>query len=178
MILFYFYTQSLINPGPSPASVINHNKLTVSVKQTMDSMKQFRYHIYLCVISFICCINSYRNIKTSSLSSSSWLTLTVPKSDAILMNKSMLLFSTISANVIAPPKTDTKKKNDIKIDPIVKDNKSSNIQKLYEEFIEENNEEYAVILYDDPFNKRAYVAAVLMDTFKWSEDMATSGICY
>ena len=77
--------------------------------------------------------------------------------------------------MIAPPKTDTKKKNDVKIDPIVKDNKNSNVQKLYEEFIQENNEEYMVILYDDPFNKRAYVASVLMDVFSWSEDMANSG---
>ena len=128
---------------------------------------------------------------SSSASSSSWLSTptTSYRSEVTLHRRtqSYLLSTTtftttvttttatIEASVIAPPKTDTKKKNDVKIDPIVKDNKSSNVQKLYEEFIQENNEEYMVILYDDPFNKRAYVASVLMDVFSWSEDMANSG---
>ena len=158
------------------------------------------YHIFLPIILFIYLTNSFIvpfkshiAVKSSS-SSSSWLSssclftpISASKSEVTLLRRThSYLLSTTSfttavtasieaLSVIAPPKTDTKKKNDVKIDPIVKDNKNSNVQKLYEEFIQENNEEYMVILYDDPFNKRAYVASVLMDVFSWSEDMANSG---
>jgi hypothetical protein len=157
------------------------------------------YHIILPIILFIYLTNSFivpfkSNIvvKSSSWLSSSWLftPISASKSEVTLLRRThSYLLSTTSftttvitstlieaLSVIAPPKTDTKKKNDVKIDPIVKDNKNSNVQKLYEEFIQENNEEYMVILYDDPFNKRAYVASVLMDVFSWSEDMANSGV--
>lgn len=163
-------------------------------------MNLLTYHIFLPIILFIYLqytnsfifpfIRSHNDVKSSS---PSWLSTptTSYRSEVTLLRRaqSYLLSTTtfttstvtttteatIEASVIAPPKTDTKKKNDVKIDPIVKDNKSSNVQKLYEEFIQENNEEYMVILYDDPFNKRAYVASVLMDVFSWSEDMANSG---
>ena len=162
------------------------------------------YHIFLPNILFIYLTNSFivpfkSHIavkSSSSSSSSSWISsswlftpISSSKSEVTLLRRthSYLLSTTAfttavtastsieALSVIAPPKTDTKKKNDVKIDPIVKDNKNSNVQKLYEEFIQENNEEYMVILYDDPFNKRAYVASVLMDVFSWSEDMANSG---
>jgi len=156
-----------------------------------ESMNLLTYHIYFSITLFICLqyINSFNfpfirshTIKSSSLSppsssppSSSWLSSSKNTLLYRPLYPSTKLTTTTEASIIAPPKTDTKKKNDIKIDPLIKDNKNSNIQKLYEEFIEENNEEYMVILYDDPFNKRAYVASVLMDVFSWSEDMANSG---
>ena len=35
-----------------------------------------------------------------------------------------------------------------------------------------NNNNWNVILYNDPINKRAYVQGVLMDVFNWDENKA------
>ena len=37
-----------------------------------------------------------------------------------------------------------------------------------------NNNNYVVILYNDPINKRAYVQGVLMEVFNWDEMKANS----
>lgn len=94
----------------------------------------------------------------------------------ILMHKYIDTIRSIEFSTIqSPPKTGTEKNNDIKIEP-PQIQKNNDIQKANEEYIEESNDQYMVILYDDPVNKRVYVAAVLMTVFTWSEDMANSGI--
>merc|ERR1711918_201255 len=46
------------------------------------------------------------------------------------------------------------------------------IEEEFEEMINNNN--YVVILYNDPINKRAYVQGVLMEVFNWDEMKANS----
>ena len=65
---------------------------------------------------------------------------------------------------------DTKKKEKTDKDKgfVIKESRS--IADEIEAYFAEDN--YMVILYNDPFNKRAYVSAVLQDTFKWDEMQA------
>ena len=49
---------------------------------------------------------------------------------------------------------------------------SRDIEKEFEEFV--NNDNYVVILYNDEFNKRAYVQKTLMDVFSWDENKSHS----
>ena len=46
------------------------------------------------------------------------------------------------------------------------------IAQQFEDLFKEENDLYMVILFNDPFNKRAYVSQVLQDVFNFSEDMA------
>lgn len=77
-----------------------------------------------------------------------------------------------SSTVVSPPKVDkTKKKSPLK-DPeapgIFKENRD--IQQEFENYGDDDL--YKVILYNDPFNKRIYVAQCLMEVFCWTEDLA------
>ena len=47
---------------------------------------------------------------------------------------------------------------------------SRDVDKEFDEMINNNN--YMVILYNDPVNKRAYVQKVLMEVFNWDENKA------
>ena len=60
---------------------------------------------------------------------------------------------------------ETEKKDKVKPEKgfVVKETRS--IADEIEEYFKEDN--YLVILYNDPFNKRAYVSGVLQDVFKW-----------
>ena len=49
---------------------------------------------------------------------------------------------------------------------------SRDILKEFEEYIE-NDENYILLLFNDPFNKRIYVATVLMQTFSFTEEVAS-----
>lgn len=46
------------------------------------------------------------------------------------------------------------------------------IAQQFEDLFKEEDDEWMVILFNDPFNKRAYVSEVLQDTFNFSEEMA------
>ena len=77
----------------------------------------------------------------------------------------------LSAPTTAPSKK--KEKKDIKIEPPVpelfKEQRCFELE--FEKFMGEDF--YNVLLYNDPFNKRIYVATSLMQVFGWTEDMAT-----
>jgi len=78
------------------------------------------------------------------------------------------------STVISPPKTDKTKKKELEIEnplspKIFKE--SRDIQKEFDSYNEDDK--YKVILYNDPFNKRIYVATCLMETFCWSEEEAS-----
>ena len=85
---------------------------------------------------------------------------------------------TQSANIIAPPKVQPPKvdkpnketKTPSSPDIIFKQN--IDIEKEFEEYIDEDT--YLVLLYNDPVNKRNYVATVLMEVFSWDEALASS----
>ena len=77
------------------------------------------------------------------------------------------------STVISPPKVDKTKKKGVGIEvPISPDlfKESRDIQKEFDNY--GNDDKYAVILYNDPFNKRIYVATCLMEVFSWTEEMA------
>jgi hypothetical protein len=77
------------------------------------------------------------------------------------------------STVISPPKVDKTKKKGVDIEvPISPDlfKESRDIQKEFDNY--GNDDKYAVILYNDPFNKRIYVATCLMEVFSWTEEMA------
>lgn len=87
-------------------------------------------------------------------------------------------FTYSQSAIIAPPKVQPPK-----VDIPKKETKSPNnpdiifkqnidIEKEFEEYIDEDT--YLVILYNDPVNKRNYVASVLMDVFTWDEALASS----
>ena len=65
---------------------------------------------------------------------------------------------------------ETEKKDKVKPEKgfVVKETRS--IADEIEEYFKEDN--YLVILYNDPFNKRAYVSGVLQDVFKWDDMQA------
>ena len=65
---------------------------------------------------------------------------------------------------------ETEKKDKVKPEKgfVVKETRS--IADEIEEYFKEDN--YLVILYNDPFNKRAYVSRVLQDVFKWDDMQA------
>jgi ATP-dependent Clp protease adapter protein ClpS len=81
------------------------------------------------------------------------------------------------STVVKPKrKTDTKKdtappKTDKKDGFVVKESRS--IADEIEAYFNEDN--YLVLLFNDPFNKRAYVSAVLQEVFKW-DDMQADAI--
>ena len=64
--------------------------------------------------------------------------------------------------------TEKKKKTDKEKGFVIKESRS--IADEIEAYFAEDN--YMVILYNDPFNKRAYVSGVLQDVFKWDEMQA------
>ena len=77
------------------------------------------------------------------------------------------------STVISPPKVDKTKKKGVGIEvPISPDlfKESRDIQKEFDNY--GDDDKYAVILYNDPFNKRIYVATCLMEVFSWTEEMA------
>ena len=83
---------------------------------------------------------------------------------------------TASTPVKAPPKTDAPRTTP-KTKPTTKPNEGFVIKETRS--IADEIEEYfrsdlwAVVLYNDPFNKRQYVAEVLMSTFSWTPERAT-----
>ena len=84
--------------------------------------------------------------------------------------------STASTPLKAPPKTDAPRTTP-KTRPTTKPNEGFVIKETRS--IADEIEEYfrsdlwAVVLYNDPFNKRQYVAEVLMSTFSWTPERAT-----
>ena len=64
--------------------------------------------------------------------------------------------------------TQKKQKSDKERGFVIKESRS--IADEIEAYFAEDN--YMVILYNDPFNKRAYVSAVLQEVFKWDEMQA------
>lgn len=82
----------------------------------------------------------------------------------------------VCSTIISPPKTDKKKKG-VNIEaPKSPDifKESRDIQKEFESY--GDDDKYKVILYNDPFNKRIYVATCLMEVFSWTEEMASGTI--
>jgi hypothetical protein len=80
------------------------------------------------------------------------------------------------STVIAPPKVDKDKtgtkKSPVK-EPAIPDflfKESRDVQKEFEDYI--NGGSWAVILYNDPFNKRLYVQQCLMEVCEFSEQVA------
>ena len=90
------------------------------------------------------------------------------------------------STVVAPPKVDKTKKKGVGIEAPITPNifkENRDIQKEFDNY--GNEDKYAVILYNDPFNKRIFVATCLMEVFSWTEEMAagyyyniTIIICY
>eukprot|EP01038_Epipyxis_sp_PR26KG_P006700 gene6700-9191_t len=76
------------------------------------------------------------------------------------------------STIIKPAPTPTKTDKTTKIPVPAKTNEVNKVLKDFEEFVE--SDKYVVILYDDPFNKRVYVAICLLEVFPWTEDMATA----
>lgn len=87
-------------------------------------------------------------------------------------------FVNTQSTIVAPPKVQPPKvdkpsketKTPSNPDIIFKQN--IDIEKEFEEYIDEDI--YLVILYNDPINKRNYVATVLMEVFTWDEALADS----
>jgi ATP-dependent Clp protease adapter protein ClpS len=73
---------------------------------------------------------------------------------------------------VAPPRPKTTKKPapEVSESPDIIFKESRDVQKEFEEYFDNNN--YYCILFDDPFNKRQYVASVLMQVFSWTEAFA------
>jgi ATP-dependent Clp protease adapter protein ClpS len=77
------------------------------------------------------------------------------------------------STIVKPKRTDKTIKKDIEIEVPNSPNifkESRDFQKEIEDFFEEDK--YAVILYNDPYNKRIYVATCLMQVFSWTEERA------
>ena len=85
------------------------------------------------------------------------------------MNTPAIMMSTV---VKPKRKSDIKEKTKAPTKPetgfVVKESRS--IADEIEAYFAEDN--YLVILYNDPFNKRAYVSEVLQDVFSWDESQA------
>lgn len=75
-------------------------------------------------------------------------------------------------STVAPPRprTTTKPAPQVPDSPDIIFKESRDIQREFEEFFQDNN--YYCILFDDPFNKRKYVEAVLMQVFSWTQAYA------
>ena len=90
------------------------------------------------------------------------------------------LFEKVGIESSTPTRTKPKRKTGVEKDTEDKDKvkpergfvvkESRSIADEIEAYFAEDN--YMVLLYNDPFNKRAYVSSVLQDVFKWDEIQA------
>ena len=83
------------------------------------------------------------------------------------------------STVVAPPKVDKTKKKGVGVEVPISPNifkENRDIQKEFDNY--GNEDKYAVILYNDPFNKRIYVATCLMEVFSWTEEMAAGAFIF
>ena len=121
----------------------------------------------LIVLNKSCTINSYQN--KFIFRSSQRIERNNNIRSTVIANEILFTCST----VISPPKVDKTKNKGVGVEvPISPDifKENRDIQKEFDNY--GNDDKYAVILYNDPFNKRIYVATCLMEVFTWTEEMA------
>lgn len=109
----------------------------------------------------------------------SWLRLYAPRGKfPLTSNHRRISLAVKGSTVISPKKPGI---NPSPADPAVEESpigvpnifkESRDIEKEFNEFRPDEDKHY-VILYNDPINKRIYVAMCLMEVFGWTEDEAT-----